>query len=81
MAHNKQPPVCFVVFLFAVLALASIPLFDTLSSRFINSSLPEALGIRTWVSAYFITVGYISIAVGILLALIIALLVTRMMHK
>jgi multisubunit Na+/H+ antiporter MnhB subunit len=81
MKRVKKPPVCFVVFLFAVLALASLPVSDMLSAQFINSSLPEALGIRTWVSAYFITVGYISIAIGIVLALVIALLVTRLMHK
>jgi multisubunit Na+/H+ antiporter MnhB subunit len=78
---GMKTPVCFGAFIFAILSLAFIPLFDFLAGGFINSRIPEALGLRAWVSAYFITVGYISIGIGILLALIIAVVVTRMMHK
>jgi multisubunit Na+/H+ antiporter MnhB subunit len=79
MKHGV-PGLALVVFLFAALALIFIPVFDWLSQQFINSSLPELLGIRTWVSAYFITVGYCFFALGLVLALVLSAVFGRLLQ-
>ncbi len=70
-----------VVLLFVALMLIVIPVFDWLSQRFINSQLPEALGIRTWVSAYFITVGYCFFAAGLILAIVLSVVFGRLLQR
>lgn len=80
--HMKHgvPGLALVVFLFAALALIFIPVFDWLSQQFINSQLPELLGMRTWVSAYFITVGYYFFAAGLVLALVLSAIFGRLLQ-
>jgi multisubunit Na+/H+ antiporter MnhB subunit len=70
----RTPVILVTAFFFAIFALVAVRLADVLSQWFINSQLPEALGIRTWVSAYFITVGYMFIAAGLVVALVLAVL-------